>query len=465
MIFFDFQHAIAQISNSSTTDITSQLIPGGSSSSFIVQDFAVIMIIAAAMLVITYKLKQPMIIGYILAGMVIGPYTPPFSLIRNVETVNVFAELGIIMLLFVVGTEFPIAKLRSVGRTSMIIAVSETIGTLVISFIVAQALQLSFFDSIFLALAMSITSTVVTVRILEELNMISDKSTTLLLAISIVEDIIAIAALGVIQTIAEQSVSGTGIEGDGLPILPIGVSIGIVAGFIGFVLVLGSKFIPGIIDKVGRTNDYALLLISILGLAFGLSFVANSLGLSVATGAFLGGVLVAESKSANVVVTVPLRDVFAALFFISIGALMEVSLVPFFIVPALILILTSFASKLLIVTAILLKSRYDTVTSIRTGLGMASAKGELSLVVAKVGQETGSVSSAVFPIVGVVTIITTFMTPYVLRFGSRLRIMSSSNRSSSSASTQSSSFSANLQDNSKSNTDNGNEMKDDNDGD
>lgn len=465
MIFFGFQDAIAQISNSSTTDITSQIIPGGSSSSFIVQDFAVIMIIAAAMLAITYKLKQPMIIGYIIAGMVIGPYTPPFSLIRNVETVNVFAELGIIMLLFVVGTEFPIAKLRSVGKTSMIIAISETIGTLVTSFFVAQALQLSFFDSIFLALAMSITSTVVTVRILEELNMISDKSTTLLLAISIVKDIIAIAALGVIQTIAEQSVSGTGIEGDGLPILPIAVSIGIVAGFIGFVLVLGSKFIPGIIDKVGRTNDYALLLISILGLAFGLSFVANSLGLSVATGAFLGGVLVAESKSANVarVVTVPLRDVFAALFFISIGALMEVSLVPFFIVHALILILTSFASKLLIVTAILLKSRYDTVTSIRTGLGMASAKGELSLVVAKVGQETGSVSSAVFPIVGVVTIITTFMTPYVLRFGSRLRIMSSIHRPPSSTSTQSSSSSTKPSDNSKYNTDNGNEMKDDND--
>jgi len=425
-IFHGFQDVIAQLSNSTPVDTAPQLI---GSSSFIVQDFAIIMIVAAAMLAITYKLKQPMIIGYILAGMVIGPYTPPFSLIRNVETVNVFAELGIIMLLFVVGTEFPIAKLRSVGRTSMIVAVSETIGTLVISFFVAQALQLSFFDSIFLALAMSITSTVVTVRILEELNMIRAESTTLLLAISIVEDIIAIAALGVIQSIAEQSVSGIG--GDELPILPIAISVSIVAGFIGIILVLGSRFIPGIIDRVGKTYDYALLLISILGLAFGLSFIANSLGLSVATGAFLAGVLVAESKSAHIarVVTVPLRDVFAALFFISIGALMEISLIPFFIVPAIILIVTSFASKLLIITAILLKSRYDTVTSVRTGLGMASAKGELSLVVAKVGQETGAVSSAIFPIVGVVTIITTFMTPYVLRFGSGLRFSSKSSSS------------------------------------
>src|ERR671932_319509 len=117
----------------------------------IVQDFAVIMIIAAVMLVITYKLKQPMVIGYILAGMIIGPHTPPFSLIRDVNTVNVFAELGIIMLLFVIGTEFPIAKLRSVGRISIIVALTESIGTLLIVFFVAHSLLgFSFFDSLFL---------------------------------------------------------------------------------------------------------------------------------------------------------------------------------------------------------------------------------------------------------------------------------------------------------------------------
>lgn len=400
------------------------LSPEGTLSPFFIQDFAVIMIVAAVMLAITYKLKQPMVIGYILAGMVIGPYTPPFSLIHNVDILNRFAELGIVMLLFVVGIEFPVAKLRSVGRTATIVALSETLGTLLISFFAAQALQFSYLDSIFLALAMSITSTVITVRILEELNMIRDKSTTLLLAISIVEDIIAIAALGVIQSVAEQSVSqiGSGVGAD-LPVLPIVVSISIVAAFIGCILVFGSKFIPRIIDKIGRTDDYTLLLISILGLAFGLSFLANSLGLSVATGAFLAGVLIAESKSAQMakVVTVPLRDVFAAIFFISIGALIEVSLIPLFIVPTLILILVSFTSKFLIVSIILLISKSGKLTSIRTGLAISSAKGELSLVVAKVGQDTGAVSAAVFSIVGAVTLITTFMTPYVLRIGSKLK--------------------------------------------
>lgn len=424
-----FQDVILQLAPSNNSfslppSSSPGLSPEGTLSPFFIQDFAVIMIVAAVMLAITYKLKQPMVIGYILAGMVIGPYTPPFSLIQNVDTLNRFAELGIVMLLFVVGIEFPVAKLRSVGRTATIVALSETLGTLLISFFAAQALQFSYLDSIFLALAMSITSTVITVRILEELNMIRDKSTTLLLAISIVEDIIAIAALGVIQSVAEQSVSQIGSRvGADLPVLPIVVSISIVAAFIGCILVFGSKFIPRIIDKIGSTDDYTLLLISILGLAFGLSFLANSLGLSVATGAFLAGVLIAESKSAQMakVVTVPLRDVFAAIFFISIGALIEVSLIPLFIVPTLILILVSFTSKFLIVSIILLISKSGKLTSIRTGLAISSAKGELSLVVAKVGQDTGAVSAAVFSIVGAVTLITTFMTPYVLRIGSKLK--------------------------------------------
>ena len=396
-----------------------------SSPDFLIQDFAVIMIVAAIMLVITHRLKQPMVIGYILAGMIIGPYTPPFSLIQNVNSLNTFAELGIIMLLFVIGTEFPIAKLRSIGRISIIIALPESIGTLVIVFFVAQALGFSFFDSLFLALAMSITSTVVTVRILEELGMIKDKSTVLILGITIVEDIIAITTLGIFQSVAANS---------GQVSIPhVSISIGIVAAFIGSILLLGSRYVPKIIDKIGKTEDYALILIVILGLAFGLSFAAKELGLSVATGAFLAGVLVAESKSANIarVITTPLRDMFAAIFFISIGALIDLSHIPLLIVPAMLLILTSFASKFLIISAILVRAKgYDGITALKTGLGMASARGELSLVVAKAGQDVGAISSSVFPILGVVTIVTTFITPYVIKFGSRIRISPSLTSSS-----------------------------------
>ncbi len=391
-----------------------------SSSDTLIQDFAAIMIVAAIMLVITHRLKQPMVIGYLLAGMIIGPYTPPFRLIQNVNSLNTFAELGIIMLLFVIGTEFPIAKLRAIGRTSIIVALPETIVTLVFVFFVAQTLGFSFFDSLFLALAMSVTSTVITIRVLEEIGLIKDKSTVLILGISIVEDIIAITTLGIFQSVAAN-------DGN-VSILQVSISLGIVIAFIGCTLFLGSRYIPGIIDRIGRTQDYALILIVILGLAFGLSFAAKQLGLSVATGAFLAGVLVAESKSANVarVITTPLRDMFAAIFFISIGALIDLAHLPLLIVPAMLLILTSFASKFLIITAILTRAKgYDDITALRTGLGMASARGEISLIVAKAGQDVGAITSAVFPILGIVTIVTAFMTPYVIKFGNILKISQS----------------------------------------
>jgi monovalent cation:H+ antiporter-2, CPA2 family len=390
--------------------------PGNGPTDFIVQDFAIIMIIAAAMIAITYKLKQPIVIGYILAGIVIGPFTPPFSLVSSIDTINALAEIGIIMLLFVVGTEFPMARLRSVGRISIVVALAESLGTLFIVFFTAQYLGFAFFDSLFLALALSITSTVVTVRVLEELGMIKDKSSTLILGISIVEDILAISILAVLQSIASA--------GGEISITTILVSIGIVGAFVGGVLFLGSRYLPRVIDRAGKTNDYALLLIVILGFAFGLSFVASGIGLSVATGAFLAGVLVAESNSAAVarILTLPLRDMFAAIFFISIGALMDISLVPAFIAPAAILILTSFGSKFLIVTGILAKTKYDTVTALRTGFGMSAAKGELSLVVVKGGQDAGVLSSSILPLLGVITIASTFMAPYVIRFGHKLKM-------------------------------------------
>jgi CPA2 family monovalent cation:H+ antiporter-2 len=375
------------------------------------------MIVAAVMVFVTHKLKQPMVIGYLLAGMVIGPFTPPFSLIHDVSTINTLAELGIIILLFVIGTEFPITKLKSVGRISLIVGIAESLGTLLITFFVGQTLGFSQFDSMFLALAMSVTSTVVTVKILEELNMINEKSSVLIMGILIVEDVIVITMLGILQSLALTAA---------VSFVQVILSVGIVVGFIAGILILGSRYLPSLIDKIARKTDYSVLIIVILGLAFGLSFGAIELGLSPVIGAFLAGVLVAESNSAGIarVITIPLRDVFAALFFVSVGALVDVSKIPLFIIPALILIVTSFAAKMVIVIPCLIKAGYDTTTAVRTGLGLSSARGEMSLIVGKGGQDVGAVSSYILPILGVVTIVTTFVTPYILKLGTKLNISS-----------------------------------------
>jgi monovalent cation:H+ antiporter-2, CPA2 family len=377
----------------------------------LVQDFTIIMIIASVMALISYKLKQPMVIGYIVAGMIIGPYTPPFSLLINLEILNLFAEIGIILLLFVVGMEFPIEKLRSIGRKALVIALSEAIGTFVSGILIAQHfLHYSLYDSLFLGLAISVTSTVIVMRILEELDIIKEEASQLILGVAVIEDIVVISMLAILQ-----SVSSTG----HLSISELGVSIGTVLAFIAGVIIIGSKTIPQFVNYVGRTNQHDLLIVTVLGIAFGLSFIAYEIRISVATGAFFAGVLIAESKVHSVtrVIATPIKDMFAAIFFVSVGALMDIRLLAIFIVPALVLILVSIAAKFF---TVFLSSRTQGTslrTSLRAAFGLSSSGGELALVVAKGGVDVGVTSSFILPMVGSMTIITTFITPYMVKIG------------------------------------------------
>jgi CPA2 family monovalent cation:H+ antiporter-2 len=382
----------------------------------VVQDFTVIMIIASVMALISYKLKQPMVIGFIIAGMIIGPYTPPFSLITSTEVLNLFAEIGVILVLFVVGMEFPIAKLRKIGKKAFIIAASEAFGTFVIGFMVGHSvLQYQLFDSLFLALAISVTSTVIVMRILEVLNMIQDEATTLILGVAVIEDIIIISMLAILQSVASSPL------GD-VSILEIATSIGLVLAFIGGVLFLGSKVVPRFINYVGSTNQHDILVVAMLGVTFGICFIAFEVGISVAAGAFFAGVLIAESKvhSVTKVLASPIRDMFAALFFVSVGALMNITLLPAFIVPALVLVGISISSKFFTVFLASRSQGLSIVMSLRTGFGLSSSGGELALVAAKGGSDVGVTSSFLLPMVGTMTVITTFMTPYIIKFGWRV---------------------------------------------
>lgn len=379
----------------------------------ILQDFTIIMIAASIMAMVSYKLKQPMVIGYIIAGMIIGPFTPPFSLISNFDVLNLFAEIGVILLLFVVGMEFPIEKLRKIGKKALVIAFSEGLGTFAIGFLVCQAVNYSLADSLFLALAISVTSTVIVMRILDELGMIKDETSIIILGVAVIEDIIIISMLAILQ-----SVSSTG----GLYGIELVTSIGTVLAFIGGALFIGSKTVPKFVNLIGKTNQHDVLVVAILGVAFGLSFLAFEIGISVATGAFFAGVLIAESKVHSVtrVLTSPLKDMFGAIFFVSIGALMDVTKIPALIIPALMLIVVSIGAKFLTVYLSSRSQGYDTQTSLKTAFGLSSSGGELALVVAKGGADVGTTSSFVLPMVGTMTIITTFITPYMIKIGWKL---------------------------------------------
>jgi len=376
----------------------------------ILQDFAIVMIISTAMAVIFHKLKQPLVIGFIVAGIIIGPYSPPFSLVKNQDILNLFAELGVILLLFTVGMEFPIQKLRNIGRRAMIIATTEAFGTLIAGFFASQALGLSFFDSLFLSLSVSVTSTVIVMRVLEELKMMKDEAATLILGTAIIEDILVISLLAIFQ-----SVGSTG----NVSFWEISLSIGMTLAFIGGVLLLGSKTIPKLIDIVAKTNQHDVLIVACVGLAFGMAFLAFELGISVAAGAFFAGVLIAESKSHAIasVLSTPVKDIFAALFFVSVGALMDFKLIPFFIIPAIVLIIVSLVAKFTTVFVSARLQKIDKIISLRSAIGLSSSGGELALVIAKGGSNVGVTSSLVLPMVGTMTIITTFIAPYIIKYG------------------------------------------------
>lgn len=380
----------------------------------IIQDFSVIMIVASAMAFISFKFKQPLVIGYIIAGIIIGPHTPPFSLILNLDILNLFAEMGIILLLFIVGMEFPIEKLRRIGKKALTIALSEAFGTFTIGFAVSFfILNFPFFDSAFAALAISVTSTVIIMKVLEELDIIKEEASYIILGVAIMEDIIIISMLAVLQSVSTS--------GD-LSIVDILISIGITLAFIFGVLLLGSKIIPKLINFIGKFHQHEGPLLVVLGLAFGLSFISYQIGISVATGAFFAGVLVAESKVHAVtrILATPIRDMFGAIFFVSVGALMDMSLLYVFIIPAVILVVISIAAKFLTVFLSSKSQGFSSITSMKAAFGLSSSGGELALVIAKGGVDTGLTSAFLLPMIGAMTIITTFISPYMIKLGWRV---------------------------------------------
>ena len=326
-----------------------------------VTDLAIIMIIGAVVTLAFFKIRQPLIIGYLFAGMLIGPLSPFWSwllpdlaaqgpdghgegtieivgLVADITALNLFAEIGVILLLFVIGIEFPYAKIKSMGRSAVGIGSLGLLSTMGVVFYVATALGMVFMDALFLAAALSISSTAIIVKIFEEMGRIKEESSVLVLGILIVEDVIAVILISSLQSVA--LVGSVSIESI---VVVVMVATGMIAG----TLLIGTRIIPHLIDRVAAMEHREILLLSLLGICFGYALFANLMGLSVAIGAFLAGVLVAESKSAEVarVLSNPIKDMFVAIFFISVGALMDVSQLNDYIFLAVALILASMGMK------------------------------------------------------------------------------------------------------------------------
>ncbi len=391
----------------------------------LVADLAVIMIVAGIATFIFSKLKQPLILGYLIAGIIIGPYTPPFGFIGNPGVISSAADLGVILLLFGIGLEFPLAKFKKTGiKVYISIALIEVVLMLVISFGLGQILRWPVMDCVFLGIALSSSSTVIIAKVLMEMGKLQDISALIMMGVLIAEDLIVVIMLTVITSVANI--------GTGFSLFPDMVwTIGKILLFIVGALTIGILLIPRIIDWMARPdakkddnliNNEVLLLVA-LGLCFGLSILSNLVGLSVAIGAFLMGIFIANSRSAGRVasLTFHIKDMFAAIFFVSMGAYIDVTQFKVFLLPALMITVMMVIVKVVgcgLGTKIF---RYDTATALKVGLGMGQI-GEFAFIVMKVAQDLNLISPHLFSVVGTAVAITAFTTPYLIRLSYKLAV-------------------------------------------
>jgi CPA2 family monovalent cation:H+ antiporter-2 len=420
---------IQQSLNQTVSSVIEQITPELPHTTF-VTDLAFIMIIGAIVTLAFFKIKQPLIIGYLFAGMLIGPLSPLWSwilpdggpssnivggvgILSDIDALNLFAEIGVILLLFVIGIEFPYAKIKSIGRVAIGVGTIGLVSTLGVVFYSATALGLNFMDALFISAALSISSTAIIVKIFEDMGRIKKESSILVLGILIVEDVIAVILISSLQSIA--LVGSVSIESVLVVVL---VATGLIVG----TFTVGIRIIPPLIDRVAATEHREILLLSVLGVCFGYALLANIVGLSVAIGAFLAGVLVADSKSSEVakILSSPIKDMFVAIFFISVGALMDVSQLGNYIYIAIALIAVATGMKFggnMIGNFLFRQKRGK---SLRSAFALAAPRGEFSIVIIKTGVDIGAVSAFLFPLIGVISIVTAFLSPFLVKASDKI---------------------------------------------
>ncbi|MDD1768786.1 MAG: cation:proton antiporter [Methanomassiliicoccales archaeon] len=370
-----------------------------------------VIVVAGATSLLFSKLRMPAVIGYLVAGVVLGPYNPLFNLVENIDSINIMASLGVILLMFSIGLDFNLRRLRKIGLFAIVAGAVEIALMATIGYALGNWFGWSSLEALFLGAVMSFSGTAMIIKVLTDTGNIRKDHAEAIIGILIIEDFAAVIVL----TLAAPLTSGVAIEVGEI----LGVLIRIVF-FVGISLVLGIAVIPKAIDLVRRKySDETLLLVS-LGLCFGMSVVSLVLGLSVAIGAFIMGIVISQSNSVERVNTkiIPLKEMFLAIFFVSIGMLIDPALVLANIGAAVIVAVVFIVGKVLSVTFASYVSNLDARTSFMAGMGMI-AIGEFSFVIAKMGADTQAVGPFFYSTVIGAAIMTMIVLPFSAKYSPR----------------------------------------------
>lgn len=371
------------------------------------QDLAMVVIVAGLVTILFHRLNQPLVLGYLLAGFIIGPNTTPFSLVQDQHIIELLAELGVIFLLFDLGLRFSLRRLSRVGTTAIIAAVLEILLMLLIGYGIGLGFGWGRMDSLFLGAILAISSTTIIVKALQDLGLSRERFAEIIFGILIVEDILAIAIIALLSGVA---VSGS------LQLTEILKTLWQLGVFLAVVLVVGLIAVPRLLHYVSRFKSDEILLITALGLCFGVSLLALRLGYSVALGAFLIGAVMAEAREQGKVrgLVEPLRNLFSAVFFVAVGMLIDPRLIIDYALPILVITVAVVLGKVATCSLGTFVAGHNVRTSLRVGMGLAQI-GEFSFIIAALGLSLQVTSEFLYPIAVTVSAITTLLTPYLIK--------------------------------------------------
>ncbi len=372
----------------------------------LISDLAVMMLTAGIITIIFKRIKQPLILGYILAGFLISPYFPLFTTVTDTQSIHTWSEIGIIFLMFHLGLEFNLHKLASVGSTAIITTAVGVAGMLGIGYGTGMLLGFGATNSICLGGMLAMSSTTIIIKVFDELK-IKGKYTELVFGTLVIQDIVGIFMMVILSTLsASKNISGLEVMG----------SLLLMVLYLIIWLIFGIYLIPTFFNKtIKLMNDEMLLVVSI-GICFGMVLLADWLGFSTALGAFLSGSLLAGTVHVERVETLTkgVKDLFGAVFFISVGMMVEPGMIVKYILPIAVITIVTLVGKLLCNCAGMLVSGQTLPNALSGGFALAQI-GEFAFIIASFGIGLGVIDDYIYPIVVAVSVITTFTTPFCIK--------------------------------------------------
>jgi CPA2 family monovalent cation:H+ antiporter-2 len=372
-----------------------------------ISDLAIIMLIAGIVTILFRRFNQPVVLGYIIAGVILGPHTPPFNFIQDEKIINTLAELGVIFLMFSLGLEFNLKKFKRVGPTAIVAALTEIIVMIFIGYEIGSFFKWQTMDSLFLGGMLAISSTTIIVKTINELKLQKEHFVQLVYGILIIEDILAVGLLVLLSSIA---ISGT------INLVEVSTTIGKLSLFLVMSLLLGILIVPKLLAFVAKFKSQEMLLITVLALCFGSCLLVIKFNYSIVLGAFIIGTIIAESRQLKIIEKIikPLRNMFSAIFFVSVGLLLDPNVLVTYAMPIMIITLGVILGKVVTCSIGTFITGNDGPTSLRVGMGLAQI-GEFSFIIAALGTNLKVTSGFLYSIAVAVSAVTTLLTPYLIK--------------------------------------------------